>query len=257
MKLACDLCGGTLQMNSGGQDATCTDCGLVYPLSRLHEKLDGRNKQGKTTQKTEKPVLKKAAAFVPEQFVMENNGTGVGDLSGRVKQGGIGLGDKIYIDGDYDRPYTVYCINDNPYMTCAKEGMPAELFLVTCPRKVLKNARRITGDPNPVANAYNYPGTVEEYFAYVLQREFSQYELRKAVPCEDLTIPASFMLYESGKAVAAVFLVGSKDGKARYQAKKAAKVLGARGIGCTYFFEDYRNDAPYVTKRVQEVLAVQ
>ena len=95
-----------------------------------------------------------------------------------------------------------------------------------------------------------------EYFAYVLEEEFPQYALREGVPCEGLTIPANFMLSECGNPVAAVFVVSSQDTKARYQAKKAAKVLGARGIATTYFFEDYRNDAPYVTKRVQEALQV-
>ena len=51
-----------------------------------------------------------------------------------------------------------------------------------------------------------------------------------------------------------MFVVGSNDCKARYQAEKAARVLGTRGIASTHFFEDYRNDAPYVTKRVQEAL---
>ncbi len=39
MKLTCDLCGGSLRMNLGGKDASCTACGLTYSLDRLREKL--------------------------------------------------------------------------------------------------------------------------------------------------------------------------------------------------------------------------
>ena len=39
MKLTCDLCGGTLQMNAGGKDASCKNCGLCYPMDVLREKL--------------------------------------------------------------------------------------------------------------------------------------------------------------------------------------------------------------------------
>ncbi len=39
MKLTCDLCGGTLQMNAGAEDASCKTCGLCYSLKILREKL--------------------------------------------------------------------------------------------------------------------------------------------------------------------------------------------------------------------------
>lgn len=45
MKLTCDLCGGALQINLGGQGATCTNCGLGYTMDRLKEKLSGNTVQ--------------------------------------------------------------------------------------------------------------------------------------------------------------------------------------------------------------------
>ena len=280
MKLTCELCGGTLQMNLGGNGATCTTCGLIYPIERLREILNTPVQQKeppKTAPKTpkkQKPVpeeepiydvddwvvvpppqeAKPVFDFVPAQFVMQNDSHGHGDLGGRVQQGGIGLGDKIYIDGDYKHPYTIYSINDDPYMTCAKKGMPAELFLQKCPKKILKNARMVTGDPNPVANAYNYPGTTSEYFAKVLSCEFPNYELRKDVAQKELTIPVSFLLCREGKPVLAVLLINSDDSKARYQVKKAGKVFAANGIACTHFFDNYRNDMPYVIQRLHSAL---
>lgn len=39
MKLTCDICGGALEMNAGGQGAVCANCGLTYSMERLKEKL--------------------------------------------------------------------------------------------------------------------------------------------------------------------------------------------------------------------------
>ena len=281
MKLTCDLCGGALQMNLGGQGATCLNCGITYPMERLREMLNGKTSVTPEPPKPEppkpeppKPVPpkpddekiyvvtewedvdppKRSFDYEPEQFLMENSGGGNGDLCGQVQQGGIGLGDFLYIDGDYDHPYKVYTINDDPYMTCAKEGMPAELYLVNCPRKVWKNARMVTGDRNPVANAYNYPGSVYEYFSNLLLGEFSQYEIHSDVPHKELEIPVSFMFYQGGKPVLAVFLIHSNDGKARSQVRKAKRIFALEGVSCTHFYENYRNDAPYVIDRVRDVL---
>lgn len=251
MKITCDLCGGALQMNLGGQSATCTSCGLVYTMDRLREKLKGQNgqKDPPESQKTYPPF-----DYVPEQFVMENNGGGNGDICGRVQQGGIGLGDIVYIDGNYDRGYKVYSINDDPYMTCAKAGMPAELFLVKCPRKVWKNARRVTGIPNPVANAYNYPDTVREYFDHLLMGTFGEYEIRGDVPKDGLSIPVTYLFCRNRKPVLAVFLIDSNDSKGRSQVRKAERIFAPEGVACTHFYENYRNDAPYVIDRVKGAL---
>ncbi len=39
MKLVCELCGGALLVDAGGQEATCKNCGLCYPMAALREKL--------------------------------------------------------------------------------------------------------------------------------------------------------------------------------------------------------------------------
>lgn len=271
MKLTCDLCGGALQINLGGQGATCTNCGLGYTMDRLKEKLSGNTVQTNPpapvppqpignvyVAKEREPVDVPAPAFdyEPQQFVMELSGRGNGDLSGRVKQGGIGLGDKVYLNADYNQPYTVYSINDDPYMICAKEGMPTELFIdiPTRQRKILKTVRMVTGDPNPVANAYNYPGTVREYFSHLLLGTFGEYEIRGDVAKDGLNIPVTYLFSRDGKPVLAVFLINSNDSKARYQVEKAARIFAPEGVACTHFFENYRNDAPYVINRIKDAL---
>jgi len=271
MKLTCDLCSSPLQVNPGGQAATCINCGLSYSMDRLREKLsDSAPAQQKpafsqpiplttndrpvhSTPVNQEPTAA-TAPFVPLQFIMENNQRGRGDLCGIVRQGGIGVGDSVYIDGDYSHPYRVYLINDDSAVASVKAGMPAELYLVSCPRKVLKNAHMITGIPNPVANAYNFPGSVHEYFSTLIQQNFSNLRLLNRVPHRDLTIPVNYLFYRGDVPVLALFVINSNDNRARYQVQKAAKVLGAMNIGTTHFFEDYRNDAPYVIKRIRGVL---
>ena len=265
MKITCDLCGGALQINLGGQGATCTNCGLSYTMDRLREKLTGATPVPPEPPKKEPVEIiydvtdwekvepsKAGFDYVPEQFVMEIDG----DISGQVQQGGIGLGDAVYFDGDYTHPYNVCCINDDPYMTCAKQGMPCMLdFAVSArQRKLLNNARIVTGDPNPVANAYNYPGTVEEYFSHLLMGTFGEFEIKRDVPRGGLNIPVQYLFCRNGKPVLAVFLINSNDGKGRYQVEKAARLYAPEGVSCTHFFSDYRNDAPYVIDRVRGAL---
>ena len=36
-KLQCNLCGGPLTVQAGGQGAGCGNCGLEYPMERLRE----------------------------------------------------------------------------------------------------------------------------------------------------------------------------------------------------------------------------
>ena len=38
-KLQCDICGGTLVMQSGGQSAVCDSCGMQYSVERVREKV--------------------------------------------------------------------------------------------------------------------------------------------------------------------------------------------------------------------------
>lgn len=200
------------------------------------------------------PVPEPAFDFVPKQFMMEIGGKGSGDLCGWVRQGGIGLGDPVYINGDYSHPYTVYSVGKHSDRVSAKQGEAAELFLTVCPKKILRNARMVTGAPDPVANAYNYPGTVREYFAGLLRSSFPQYEIRENVADSQLNIPVNFMFYLSGRPVAAVFLIDRDDSTVRYQVKKAARLFALDGISCTHFFDSYRNDMPYVIQRVQGIL---
>ena len=47
--LLCDVCSGTLVMNAGGQNATCSVCGISYSLERLREKALGQATPAVTT----------------------------------------------------------------------------------------------------------------------------------------------------------------------------------------------------------------
>ncbi len=262
MKITCDLCGGTLQMNPGGQTALCTGCGLCYPMARLREKLVpppvGTAPVTAPEATGSIPVTEPVPAAPPspdtQPFALELH-PGRGDLSGLVLQGGIGLGDRVYIDMDYDHPYTVYCINDDPGVSSVKAGEQADLFVrERIPRRLLRNARLVTGDPVPVPSAYNAPGGVQEYFHRLLLQEFPAYELRRDVILTDPEYPAAFLLCRQDKTQAAVFLLSSDDTRARRHVEAQGRRMKEQGVACTHFFSDYRNDTPYVVQRVRDIL---
>lgn len=245
MKLMCDLCGSPLVVNSGGKDASCSNCGLNYSMERLREKL-GQNKE------VHNEPVRTAPQNMPKQFVMELR-RGKGDISGYIRQGGIGLGDEIYVDNNYRNGYTVYSINDSD-QSCAKAGSYVELYLDGSNLKALKRASVVTGAPKPQWNAYNFPGTVDDYFEQLLKHEFGDYEIRTNLRHPQLFIPVNFVLYRGGRPVAAVLLINSNDTTARWQAAKAVKVLSPAGVAATHFFNNYRNDASYVIDRIHKAM---
>lgn len=277
MKLTCDLCGGTLQMNLDGNGAVCTNCGLTYPMERLREMLNRKTPVEDTptepkasplrqepdvpaqrgydapftvaAKETAKAPTERSFSFRPEQFVMEN--TGVRELCGEIRQGGIGLGDTVYLDGV---PYTVGYINNDPKQASAKAGTVATIRLPGCTKRVLKKVTTVVGDENPVANAYNYPGTVHAYFSRLLSEAFGEYELWENIAREEAEMPVDYLLCKNSKPILAIFLLNSDDDKRRRRVSWAQRNFAPKGIACTHFYDNYRNDAPYVIDRVQKAL---
>lgn len=288
MKLTCDLCGASLQVDAGGRSATCVNCGLTYSMERLREKLQAGKPQPSVSVPVTPappaapavyevtdwepvaptPPVKEAAVppvyatadwtpvtaapdpARPQPFSLSPF-PGRGDVTGRILQGGIGLGDTVYINGDYTHPCRVYSLNDNGNCFCAKAGETVELYLHGLSRHMRKNIQTVTGDPNPQLNAYNYPGSVWEYFQYVLQTRFPEYQIQAQVPRAGLSIPLSFLLWQNGTPRMAILLVDSNNSKGRYQAKKAARLFAPEGVGFVHFFSNYRNDLSYVIDRIR------
>ena len=282
MKLTCDLCGGVLQMNAGGKDATCKTCGLCYPIAVLREKLG----LGAAAQPQEKPAEPEKVIPVVEEvietpvvpveqeepvakatvetirltplaekpFAMQVDRFSNGCLEGSVQQGSIGIGENVYINGDYSTPYRIYRFDDEPTMVRATAGMAIKLRLASCPRGVLKQVRTVDGDPTPAENAYHFPGTVDEYFTCLLQENFADYKLRTNMAWEDMQTPVNYMLLKGGYPAIAIFVFDSHDAKARYQAQKAMDVFGRSGISCTHFYEEYRNEPAYVVDRIRSAM---
>ena len=305
MKLTCDLCGGTLQMNAGGKDASCKNCGLCYPMDVLREKL-GLCAAAKSPEPVkpaepevvapavqEEPVVapvvseEPAAPVVPEApvtgliippepaepvaapeareeivetpvaeepFSMQVARVSGGCLEGTVTQGSIGIGENVYLNGDYSSPYRVYRFDDDPNLVRATAGMTIKLRLADCPRALVKSARTVDGDTTPAENAYHFPGTVDEYFTGLLQVNFPEYKLRKNIAWEEMEVPVNYMLLKDGYPAIAIFVFDSHDAKSRYQAQKAMEVFGRSGVSCTHFYEEYRNEPAYVVDRIRSAM---
>ena len=130
MKLVCEICGGTLEMKSGGKGAACTVCGLTYSLDYLKEMLEHSDKDTPAGDrdipagdrdipagKREIPANKSSIQgrlvtgkglpklVQPQQFIMELEKRTEKKLFrtreyffGNVIQGGMGNGDKFFVN---------------------------------------------------------------------------------------------------------------------------------------------------------------
>lgn len=277
MKLTCDLCGGALQMNAGAKDASCKNCGLCYSLEMLRQKLGmGEKPVVKDPVPVVPPVAEdpKPAPIVPPvvedptpavipvaqtpqaaaQFVMQVTAFTGSTLIGTVQQGCIGVGEPVYLNGDYSKPYKLYRFDSDTDKTHATAGEQVEVELNTHNKNVLRQVGTLTGDPQPAMNAYRFDGSVEDYFAYILQEQFGQYGLRRQVQWPGLRIPITFMLTDVERPAVAILLFDSSDAHSRYEAQLAQRYFATANIGCTHFFSDYRNDAPYVAERISQVI---
>ena len=83
MKLKCDLCGGPLQVTSGGKGASCMVCGLNYTMERLQELFAAATCK---------------SFYMPIEEVFYIAGKGV-VVVGKVEKGSIKVGDPVMVDG--------------------------------------------------------------------------------------------------------------------------------------------------------------
>lgn len=83
MKLKCELCGGSLQVGSGGQGASCMVCGLHYTMERLRELFEATQSE---------------SFYMPIEDVFYIAGRGV-VVVGKVEKGSIKVGDLVMVNG--------------------------------------------------------------------------------------------------------------------------------------------------------------
>ena len=111
MKQTCDCCGGTLRKKIFGRGAVCKSCGMTYTAESLKERESFRSSVPETADWASESGMQKTAPaveFGPRQFVMDVTGRDREGVVGQVRQGGIGLGDTVYINADSTRPYRVW-----------------------------------------------------------------------------------------------------------------------------------------------------
>ena len=102
-KLQCDLCGGPLTVQAGGQRAVCGNCGLEYPMERLRELLSGaaatkdapvKGKGAADSAVVRDPAAKKPKRRTPCGFELRMirksvaGAAGIDALSLKIPQGG-------------------------------------------------------------------------------------------------------------------------------------------------------------------------
>lgn len=160
MKLTCDLCGGTLQMNAGGQGATCMVCGLGYSMDRLREMLR-KQKEGKSPAEVfggsgvvspvqnPQPVEPKHPfrMTVADSFAFSS---GVA-VTGTVAQGSVSVGDTLLLNGKKEcRVSTIAC--EDSLKECAEVGMSVCIVLDGIVLSDVKPGDKIASVPAAVSS---------------------------------------------------------------------------------------------------------
>lgn len=185
------------------------------------------------------------------QFVMQVSASKGDKVTGIVRQGGIGVGDKVYINHDYAHPYQVLGNEDATPVKC---GATTLFMMYPLPKHLVGKVNIITSGSNPVESYHNHPGDSASYFNQLLEREFGDYQIQRGVPCNGVKIPVTYLLNKGSQPVVAVFVIDIHNETERYAVKKAAKVLAPYGIGVTHFIGNYRNEAPYVVERIRSTM---
>lgn len=147
------------------------------------------------------------------------------------------------------------------------------------------------GVVNTGVDVYSFPGTPEEYFAQVLARNFSGYEIRRNVDFAQLYDPSgavrdsartpgasfrtefhrsvandmlrgryprlTFVIYQNGQPEIAVLLspkAAYKDTDMQLAVDRMGLALRQKNIAFQRYYKEFRNDEAYVRERIQEDL---
>ena len=191
-----------------------------------------------------------------ERFEMAVKDAGGKTVSGIITQGSIGIGENVFLNGDYSVAYKVYRFEGERTRSYAGKGERVRLCLLPENKKAFKRAYKIVGPMKPDYNAYRYHGHEAEYFADLLKAKFPEYDVDTDVAMAGVMTRASFMLFRNNLPVLAIFLCHSYDRQAYKDLCKVDRYLKKQSIGCTNFFTNYRNDADYVVSRIWKALGV-
>jgi len=187
MKLMCDLCGGSLQMNSGGQGAVCVHCGLGYTMEHLRGKL-ARQRNGTQTPSGDvsgavKPPVDSPISKTPSEEketdirdILRNEAKRKGDfvmtlkdvfsvsgsaaVYGTVESGEAACGDALLLNGKQRCTVVAIVCNDKPQSSVCV-GVSAAIMLdgvelndLAAGDVLTRDGKKTQGVPNGEADSF-------------------------------------------------------------------------------------------------------
>ena len=171
-------------------------------------------------------------------------------------------------------------------------GSPAKTPSSSLQKRAASMAAEVTaGVVNTGVDVYSFHGSPEEYFTYILNRNFYHYEIRRNVPFADIYDPTgavrtaarnpgsvfktqfhksvaydmlynrcprlTFAIYQNGVPQLAILLspkAAYKDTDLQLVVDRMGLALRQKNIAFQRYYEEFRNDEAYVRQRVQEDL---
>lgn len=179
------------------------------------------------------------------------------EVYGKIQSGCVANLDTVFLNGDEKSRWAVVSVESqstDPVYHRACAGMDVKLRLMGEKRAEISNAVSLWGVATPTESADHFFGTPQQFFAALLARDFRDFDVWADVRWGGVTRPISFLLCQGGKPQIALFMLDSWDGPDRWQVEKSMEICRGLGVTALQFFNDYRNEAAYVVRRIRQAL---
>ena len=226
MKLTCDICGGELEMQSGGNKVVCVDCGMTYSVSRVKEKLRGQHKEIKR----EVNAFRIRVDDVKKPFLSRDC-----RIMGTVLEGEVHTRDLFCVQGN-TMEYKISRCDQNSY-----------------PNQVMLYIENADKKDFMVGQMLVPSYRVDEYFRELLNVYFSHYEMEENVHLVDDGVDLNFVLMKNGRPKLGIILCNSRY----YDSDEINNTMLACencGVKVQRYFRDFENEKRYVCNRIRRVL---
>lgn len=235
------------------------DHGIIYDVAHIEYLTPKTDVQGIRLADVEKiPIQTEPfSMYISRARCRSNCGKWMLEVEGTVQSGCVANLDTVFLNGSEQSRWTVVSTESqtvDPIYNRASRGMAVALTLMGEKRAEIKNAVSLWGVATPTESLDHFAGTPRQFFAALLERDFADWDIYADAQWGGVTRPISFLLCRSGKPRLAVFLLDSWDGQDRWQVEKSMGLCAGQGVKALQFFNDYRNESAYVTRRIREEL---
>lgn len=188
-------------------------------------------------------------------------------ITGKVASGTVCVGDEVMED---DTPFYHTCttykiagikINGQSVQKAYAGQQPVELiFEHVDSRSAFRHCDRLFGremlEDAPAVDAQSWKGSLEDYFAEILEKFFPEYDVLRDTAVggmDESCRPISFALVdENGPALAIIFCTGYDY--RRREVEDTVRACEKAHIPVQRYFREYPNNAAFIYKRIKDEL---